>query len=142
MKYKVTLKGKTYEVEVEKGEAMILDEYAAAAPAPAAVPTPAAAPATPAPTLAPAPAPAAPATPAPATPAPAASGTVVTSPLPGNVLSINVNVGDAVKAGQLLVLIEAMKMENEIVAPTDGVVKQIVASKGAVVATGDTLLVI
>ena len=124
MKYKVTLKGKTYEVEVEKGEAMILDEYAAAAPAPAAVPTPAAAPA------------------APAAPAPAASGTVVTSPLPGNVLSINVNVGDAVKAGQLLVLIEAMKMENEIVAPTDGVVKQIVASKGAVVATGDTLLVI
>ena len=106
MKYKVTLKGKTYEVEVEKGEAMILDEYAAAAPAPAA------------------------------------SGTVVTSPLPGNVLSIYVNVGDAVKAGQLLVLIEAMKMENEIVAPTDGVVKQIVASKGAVVATGDTLLVI
>lgn len=142
MKYKVTLKGKTYEVEVEKGEAMILDEYAAAAPAPAAVPTPAAAPAAPATTPAPAPAPAAPATPAPATPAPAASGTVVTSPLPGNVLSINVNVGDAVKAGQLLVLIEAMKMENEIVAPTDGVVKQIVASKGAVVATGDTLLVI
>ena len=142
MKYKVTLKGKTYEVGVEKGEAMILDEYAAAAPAPAAVPTPAAAPAAPAPTPAPAPAPAAPATPAPATPAPAASGTVVTSPLPGNVLSINVNVGDAVKAGQLLVLIEAMKMENEIVAPTDGVVKQIVASKGAVVATGDTLLVI
>ena len=137
MKYKVTLKGKTYEVEVEKGEAMILDEYAAAAPAPAAVPTPAAAPAAPAPTPAPAPAPA-----APATPAPAASGTVVTSPLPGNVLSINVNVGDAVKAGQLLVLIEAMKMENEIVAPTDGVVKQIVASKGTVVATGDTLLVI
>lgn len=135
MKYKVTLKGKTYEVEVEKGEAMILDEYAAAAPAPAAVPTPAAAPAAPAPTPAPAPA-------APAAPAPAASGTVVTSPLPGNVLSINVNVGDAVKAGQLLVLIEAMKMENEIVAPTDGVVKQIVASKGAVVATGDTLLVI
>ena len=142
MKYKVALKGKTYEVEVEKGEAMILDEYAAAAPAPAAVPTPAAAPAAPAPTPAPAPAPAAPAPAAPATPAPAASGTVVTSPLPGNVLSINVNVGDAVKAGQLLVLIEAMKMENEIVAPTDGVVKQIVASKGAVVATGDTLLVI
>ena len=120
MKYKVTLKGKTYEVEVEKGEAMILDEYAAPAPTPAPAPAPA----------------------APATPAPAASGTVVTSPLPGNVLSINVNVGDAVKAGQLLVLIEAMKMENEIVAPTDGVVKQIVASKGAVVATGDTLLVI
>ena len=57
-------------------------------------------------------------------------------------LSVKVNVGDAVKAGQLLVLIEAMKMENEVLAPADGVVKQIVANKGAVVATGDTLLVI
>ena len=128
MKYKVTLKGRTYEVEVEHGEAMILDEYAAYAPAPAAVPA----------------APAAPATPAAVSAAPAAvaAGTPVTSPLPGNVLSINVNVGDAVKAGQLLVLIEAMKMENEILAPADGVVKQILVSKGAVVATGDTLLVI
>lgn len=128
MKYKVTLKGRTYEVEVEHGEAMILDEYAAYAPAPAAVPA----------------APAAPATPAAVSAAPAAvaAGTPVTSPLPGNVLSINVNVGDAVKAGQLLVLIEAMKMENEILAPADGIVKQILVSKGAVVATSDTLLVI
>lgn len=57
-------------------------------------------------------------------------------------LSVNVNLGDAVKAGQLLVLIEAMKMENEVFAPSDGVVKQILAPKGAVVSTGDTLLVI
>ncbi len=128
MKYKVTLKGRTYEVEVEHGEAMILDEYAAYSPAPAA-------PAAPVP---PPPAPAA----APAAPTAVAAGTPVTSPLPGNVLSVNVNVGDAVKAGQLLVLIEAMKMENEIVAPADGIVKQILVSKGAVVATGDTLLVI
>ena len=128
MKYKVTLKGRTYEVEVEHGEAMILDEYAAYSPAPPA-------PAAPVPA---APAPAA----APAAPAAVAAGTPVTSPLPGNVLSVNVNVGDAVKAGQLLVLIEAMKMENEILAPADGVVKQILVSKGAVVATGDTLLVI
>ena len=132
MKYKVTLKGKTYEVEVERGEAMIVDEYEAYAPAPAA---PAA------PVVAAAPVAAAPAA-APAAPAAVAAGTPVTAPLPGNVLAVKVNVGDAVKAGQLLVLIEAMKMENEVLAPADGVVKQIVANKGAVVATGDTLLVI
>ena len=133
MKYKVTLKGKTYEVEVERGEAMIVDEYAAYAPAPAAVAAPVAA----------APVAAAPvAAPAAAAPAAVAAGTPVTAPLPGNVLNVKVNVGDAVKAGQLLVLIEAMKMENEVLAPADGVVKQIVANKGAVVATGDTLLVI
>lgn len=132
MKYKVTLKGKTYEVEVERGEAMIVDEYAAYAPAPAAVA---------APVVAAAPVAAAPAA-APAAGAAVAAGTPVTAPLPGNVLGVKVNVGDAVKAGQLLVLIEAMKMENEVLAPADGVVKQIVANKGAVVATGDTLLVI
>ena len=133
MKYKVTLKGKTYEVEVERGEAMIVDEYAAYAPAPAAAAAPVAA----------APVAAAPvAAPAAAAPAAVAAGTPVTAPLPGNVLNVKVNVGDAVKAGQLLVLIEAMKMENEVLAPSDGVVKQIVANKGAVVATGDTLLVI
>ena len=133
MKYKVTLKGKTYEVEVERGEAMIVDEYAAYAPAPAAAAAPVAA----------APVAAAPvAAPAAAAPTAVAAGTPVTAPLPGNVLGVKVNVGDAVKAGQLLVLIEAMKMENEVLAPADGVVKQIVANKGAVVATGDTLLVI
>ena len=143
MKYKVTLKGKTYEVEVERGEAMIVDEYAAYAPAPAVAAAPvAAAPVAAAPVAA-APVAAAPvAAPAAAAPAAVAAGTPVTAPLPGNVLGVKVNVGDAVKAGQLLVLIEAMKMENEVLAPADGVVKQIVANKGAVVATGDTLLVI
>lgn len=126
MKYKVTLKGVTYEVEVEHGEAMITDEYAAYAPAPAA---------------APAAVPAAPVS-APAAPVTAAAGTPVTSPLPGNVLSIKASVGQAVKAGDVLVLVEAMKMENEIPAPCDGVVKQILVNKGAVVATGDTLLII
>lgn len=126
MKYKVTLKGRTYEVEVERGEAMIVDEYEAYAPAPAAAPV-AAAPV---------------AAPAAAAPTATAAGTPVTSPLPGNVLAVNVNPGQAVKAGEVLVIIEAMKMENEVVAPSDGVVKQIVAVKGAVVATGDTLLVI
>lgn len=127
MKFKVTLNGKTYEVEAEKGAPMPETVYTAPAAAPApAVEAPAAA--------APAPAPA---------PAPAAvSGTVVSSPLPGNVLAIEVDPGEAVKAGQVLVLIEAMKMENEIVAPCDGVVKQILVNKGAVVATGDKLLVI
>ena len=125
MKFRVTLNGKTYEVEAEKGAPMPETVYTAPAAAPApAVEVPAAA----------APAPA---------PAPAAvSGTVVSSPLPGNVLAIEVNPGEAVKAGQVLVLIEAMKMENEIVAPCDGVVKQILVNKGAVVATGDKLLVI
>lgn len=129
MKFRVTLNGKTYEVEAEKGAPMPETAYTAPAAAPApAVEVPAAA--------APAPAPASAAAPA------AVSGTVVSSPLPGNVLAIEVNPGEAVKAGQVLVLIEAMKMENEIVAPCDGVVKQILVNKGAVVATGDKLLVI
>ena len=129
MKYKITLKGRTYEVEVERGEAMLIDEYDAVAPVPAAPP---AAPAAPA------------AVPAPAAPAAGsvAAGTNVDAPLPGNVLNVKVAVGQAVKAGDVLVIIEAMKMENEVAAPCDGVVKQIVANKGAVVATGDTLLVI
>ena len=130
MKYKITLQGRTYEVEVERGEAMLLDEYDAKAPVPAA---PAVAPAAPVAAPVAAPAPAA---------GPVAAGTKVDSPLPGNILDIKVSVGQAVKAGDVLIIIEAMKMENEVAAPCDGVVKQIVTSKGAVVATGDTLLVI
>lgn len=130
MKYKITLKGRTYEVEVEHGEAMLIDEYDAIAPAPAAAP------------VAAAPAPAAAAAPAPAAAPAAVAGTPVTAPLPGNVLEVKVKPGESVKAGQLLVLIEAMKMENEVFAPADGIVKQILAQKGALVATGDTLLVI
>ena len=131
MKYKITLKGKTYEVLVEQGEAIIEDEYDYVPPVAPVAAAPVAAPA---------------AAPAPAAAAPAggavAAGTRVDSPLPGNVLDVKVAVGQAVKAGQVLVIIEAMKMENEVAAPCDGVVKQIVASKGAVVATGDALLVI
>lgn len=129
MKYKITLKGRTYEVEVERGEAMIVDEYEAlapVAPAPAAAPVAAAA-------AAPAPA---------AVPAAAGSGTAVSSPLPGNILAVKVKPGESVKAGQILVIIEAMKMENEVLAPCDGTVNQILVSKGSVVATGDTLLYI
>ena len=131
MKYKITLKGKTYEVLIEQGEAIIEDEYDYVPPVAPVAAAPVAAPA---------------AAPAPAAAAPAggavAAGTRVDSPLPGNVLDVKVSVGQAVKAGQVLVIIEAMKMENEVAAPCDGVVKQIVASKGAVVATGDALLVI
>ncbi|MBQ4506974.1 MAG: biotin/lipoyl-binding protein [Firmicutes bacterium] len=132
MKYKINLKGKIYEVEVEKGEAILLDEYEAAAPA-----APAAAPAQSAAVPAAAPA---------AAPAPAAmslaAGETVTSPLPGTVLDVKVNTGDAVKSGQVLLVIEAMKMENEVLASKDGVVKQIVVSKGQSVKTGDPLVVI
>ena len=129
MKYIVTLKDKTYEVEVEEGEAMILDEYEVKAPA------------APAPAAAPAASPAA-AAPAAAAPAALASGTTVEAPLPGNVLSIKVNQGDAVKEGDVLLIIEAMKMENEVAAPCDGSVQQIVASVGQMVSTGDALVVI
>ena len=131
MKYIVTLKDKTYEVEVEEGEAMVLDEYEAKAPAAA---MPAAAPAA---VAAPAAAPA-----AASASAVTASGTTVEAPLPGNVLSIKVNQGDAVKEGDVLLIIEAMKMENEVAAPCDGSVQQIVASVGQMVSTGDALIVI
>ena len=125
MKYKVTLNDKTYEIEVEDGKAMLLDEYKAKAPA-AEVSIPAA----------PVTVPAAQKT------VVSASGTNVTAPLPGNVMTLKVSEGQSVKAGDILVIIEAMKMENEVLAPCDGVVKQIVASKGSSVATGDVLLVI
>ena len=71
-----------------------------------------------------------------------AEGTAIKAPLPGNVLSISVQEGEAVKSGQVLMLIEAMKMENEVLAPADGVVRKIAVEKGAMVATGDTLIII
>ena len=132
MKYKVTLNGKTYEVEVEQGKAVLLDEYEAFAPAPAAAAVPAAAPAA-APVAAPA---------ASAAPVNLEAGEAVNAPMPGNILRIDVAKGDTVKAGQVLVILEAMKMENEIVAPKDGTVAQVVTSKGAVVDTGSPLIVI
>lgn len=67
---------------------------------------------------------------------------VVEAPMPGTILSINVNEGDEVKAGDLLLILEAMKMENEILAPTDGKVISIGTTKGASVNTGDKLVVI
>ena len=133
MKYKVTLNNRVYEVEVEQGEAMLVDEYELAAPAVAAPAAPAAAPvAAAAPAAAPAPAPA----------AGLAAGEVVKSPMPGNVLKINVTQGQQVKEGEVLLILEAMKMENEIVSTKAGTVAQIVTSKGAVVETGSPLVVI
>lgn len=127
MKYKVTLNNRTYEVEVEAGQAMLVDEYEAYTPAPAAVPAPVAA------------APAA----ASVSAAPAlAAGEVVKSPMPGNILKINVTVGQKVNEGDTLLVLEAMKMENEIAAPKAGTVAQIIVSKGAVVETGAPLVVI
>lgn len=127
MKYKVTLNNRVYEVEVEMGQAMLIDEYDAVAPAPAAAPA------------APAAAPAAPA----AVPAAAlASGEVVKSPMPGNILKINVAPGQKVEEGDVLIVLEAMKMENEIVATKSGTVAQVAVSKGAVVETGTPLVVI
>ena len=130
MKYKVTLNSKVYEVEVEEGVAMLIDEYEAYVPAPAA-------PAAPAPVPA-----AAPVAAAPAAPAPTAAGETIPAPLPGTVLAVKVAAGESVKAGQVLVVIEAMKMENEILAPHDGTVAQVVTAKGAAVDTGAPLVVL
>ena len=131
MKYKVTLNGRTYEVEVEAGQAMLLSEYEAVAPA---APAPAAAPAAPA---APAAAPA-----AAAAPAVTGAGEPVTAPMPGTILKVNVTQGQAVKAGTVLCILEAMKMENEIMTSKDGTVTQVLVSKGSAVDTGAPLVVI
>ena len=129
MKYKITLNGRTYEVEVEAGKAMLLDEYEAIAPAAPAAP------------VAAAPVAAAPAA-APAAPAVTGAGEPVTAPMPGTILKVNVTNGQAVKAGTVLCVLEAMKMENEIMAPKDGTVTQVIISKGASVDTGAPLVVL
>ncbi|MBQ7857151.1 MAG: biotin/lipoyl-binding protein [Oscillospiraceae bacterium] len=129
MKYQINLNGRVYEVEVEATTAMLLSEYEAVAPAPVAAAAPAEAAA------------AVPAA-APAAPAVTGAGEAVNAPMPGNILKVNVNVGDKVKAGTVLVVLEAMKMENEIMAPKDGAVTQVLVSKGSTVDTGAPLVVI
>ena len=128
MKYKVTLNNRVYEVEVEQGEAMLVDEYELAAPA---APAPVAA----APVASAAPA-------AAAAPVSVAAGEAVKSPMPGNILKINVTQGQQVNEGDVIMVLEAMKMENEIVATRSGTIAQIAVSKGAVVETGAVLAVI
>ena len=138
MKYVVTLNGKNYEVLVEKGEEILESVTDAPVPAPAAP----AAPVAPAPAAAaaPAPAPAAPA--APAAPVAAAAGTKVESPMPGTIVDIKAPVGTAVKEGDVVLILEAMKMENEITAPCSGTIAQVAVEKGQQVNSGDLLLVV
>lgn len=126
-KYNINVNGKMYQVEVEEvGNfgASNAAPVAQSAPAPVAAPTAAS----------PAPAPQA---------APTSSGPVagaMSAPMPGTILDIKVSVGQSVKAGDILIILEAMKMENEIVAPTDGKIVQIHTSKGSAVSTGDALI--
>lgn len=125
--FNITVNGVAYSVAVEEVNGAVAP--VAAAPAPVAAPVAAA------PAAAPAPA----ATPA---AAPVAGGEKVTAPMPGTVLDVKVAQGASVKKGDILLILEAMKMENEILAPCDGTVKQIVAAKGASVNSGDALVVI
>lgn len=121
--YNISVNGVAYSVSVEETAAGTAPVAPAAAPAPKAAPAPAAA--------------AAPAAPA----APAAAGAVeVKAPMPGNILDVKVAAGTSVKAGDVLVILEAMKMENEIVAPQDGTVASINVHKGDTVNSGDTLV--
>lgn len=110
-KYRVTVNGTVYEVELE--------ELTGAAPAPVSAPA---------------------AAPAPAT-APAA-GEQITAPMPGTILAVNVSAGQAVKKGEVLMILEAMKMENEIMCPRDGVVASVHTSKGSAVESGALLCVL
>ena len=128
-KYRVVVDGTAYTVEVESLGAG------------AAMPAPVAAPAAPV-AAAPAPA-AAPAAEAPAAPAAVAEGaSTVTAPMPGKILNVKVNVGDSVNSGDLVLLLEAMKMENEVFATASGKVTEIRVKSGDSVNTGDVLLVI
>ena len=128
-RYTITVNGKAYDVQVEEAGA---SAPAAAAPAPAVpAPTPA-----PAPAAAPAPAPA---VPAPAPAAAPAGAVAVNAPMPGNILDVRVTEGAAVKKGDILVILEAMKMENEIMAPQDGVVTGLAVRKGDTVNSNDRI---
>lgn len=118
-KYNVTVNGTAYEITLEVVDAADVK----AAPAPAAAPATA-----PAPTSAP-------------VVAPAGSETV-SAPMPGTILGVNVQNGASVKKGDVLVILEAMKMENEIVAPRDGTISSINVAKGAAVETGTVLCTI
>ena len=119
--YTITVNGTPYNVTVEEGTSSAAPVASSPAPAPASAPAPQAAPK--------------------AAPAPAAAGSVkVDAPMPGNILDVKVSNGTAVKAGQVLVILEAMKMENEIVAPQDGTVASINVNKGDTVEAGQTII--
>ena len=118
-KYRITVDGKTYEMDVE----LIGANGAAVQPVAKAV----------------APAVSAPAAPAPAAKPAAASTGAVTAPMPGTILKVLKASGDAVKAGDVVLILEAMKMENEISAPADGVIGSLSLTEGSTVAGGDLL---
>lgn len=132
MKYIVTINNNNYEVEVEQGEARLVKTTETAA-----VPVTAKAVAAPevqaAPVAASAPAP---------QPAAAAGGNTINSPMPGTILDVRKQAGDSVKKGETVFILEAMKMENEILASADCVIAQISTAKGASVSTGDILAVL
>lgn len=134
--YHITVNGNTYEVQVEevRGQAAPVVQPVVA-PAPVAAPAPATAPAPAKPEVKAAPAPA----PAPAHKAPAGAASV-TAPMPGTIVDILVKEGQHFKKGDVLLILEAMKMENEIMAAHDGTVKAIFTSKGSAVNSGDALL--
>lgn len=140
--YRITVDGTTYNVQVEDmgGAAPVQTPAAApvAAPVPVAAPAPAAA-AAPAPAPAPAEAPAP--APMPAA-APAAGDTPITAPMPGKVLKLHVNVGSQVKNGEMVLILEAMKMENEIFSTVDGTVKELRTKEGDNVNSGDVFMII
>lgn len=115
-KYNVTVNGTAYEITLEAVDAADVKAAPAPAAAPAAAPAPAA--------------------------KPAAGGETVSSPMPGTILSVNVTNGATVKKGDVLMVLEAMKMENEIMSPCDGTVTSVNVSKGAAVETGAVLCVI
>ena len=117
--YKVNVNGTEYEITLEVVDAAEVKSAPAAPAAPAAAAAPA----------------------APAAPA-AAGGETVNAPMPGTILSVNVQNGAAVKKGDVLLVLEAMKMENEIMAPCDGTIASVNVQKGAAVNTGDVLCVI
>ena len=124
--FTITVDGKQYNVSVEEGAQ-------SAAPAAAPVAAPAAPAAAPAPAVAPAPK---------AAPAATGEGQAVNAPMPGTILDIKANVGTAVKTGQPIIILEAMKMENDIVAPCDGTVTSITVKKGDSVDTNQLLATI
>ncbi len=135
-KFLIAVNGVSYEVEVEEVAAGAAPVIRSAVPAPAPVASaPVAAP------VAPVPAPAAAPAPAPKA-APAAGGQPVKAPMPGTVVDVKVKAGDAVKKGSILLILEAMKMENEIISPVDGTVAQVIATKGSSVNANDVLVTI
>jgi len=128
MKYELTLNGRTYEIEVELAAPMLMQEFrfylptSAAPVAPVVESAPRAAPAAASPVT--------------------GDGECVSSPMPGNILKVNVAAGQSVKEGDILVILEAMKMENEIMAPKSGTVTQVLVEKGTTVDTGAPLVFI